>query len=348
MRASGPRAGRSELTRSQRVRALLPEVWSLVKPRRWLFALGLALMAINRVCGLVLPASTMFFVDDIVMKRRSDLLLALVATVLAATAVKAVTSFALTQLLSRAAQRVTAELRCRVQAHMGRLPVAYFDSNKTGSLVSRIMNDIEGIRNLIGTGLLDFAGGALTAAIALFVLFSISVPMTVIALSFFLFFGVVFRRAFSKMRPFYRQRGQIYAEVTGRLTESLSGVRVVKGYSAEAREADVFAGGVERLLDNVIKTLTAISTMGLSSTLLLGGAGAAVIYFGAEQILAGRMTLGGFFTYTIFLGFFMAPISQIVSLGAQLTEALACLERTREVLSEKPEDEDPRRTVTLS
>jgi ABC-type multidrug transport system fused ATPase/permease subunit len=332
---------------SERLRAMLPDLWRLVRPRRWLLLGGLGLMAINRVAGLVLPASTKYLIDDVLTKGRRELLLPLVGLVVAATMLQGITSFALTQLLSKAAQRLIADMRQQVQAHIGRLPVAYYDANKTGSLVSRIMSDVEGVRNLIGTGLVEFAGGVLTAVLALVLMLRISAVMTLVTVASLGAFSIVLSRAFGILRPIFRERGKIYAEVTGRLTESLGGVRVVKGYHAESREAEVFGRGVARLLANVLTTLTSTSVMGLSSTLLLGLVGAAVMYVGARQILAGTLTLGGFFTYTMLLGFLVAPLFQIVSIGTQLTEAVAGLERTREVLRESPEDRDPRRTESL-
>ena len=332
----------------ERLRALWPDIWALIRPRRGLFLAGFVLMVVNRVSGLVLPASTKFVIDDVIGKRQTELLIPIVLGVVAATLVQGATSFGLTQLLSKAAQRLIAELRRKVQAHVGRLPVAYYDSNKTGTLVSRIMSDVEGIRNLIGTGLVEFAGGILTATIALVVLLRISHVMTLVTFGVLAVFVFGLNKAFATMRPIFRERGRINAEVTGRLTESLGAVRVIKGYHAEAREAGVFAEGVKRLLDNVLKTLTATSVMGLSSAVLLGIVGAVVMFVCARQILAGSMTLGGFFTYTAFLGFMVAPIFQIVAIGTQITEALAGLERTREVLRERPEDSDPRRTVSLA
>ncbi len=319
----------------------------MLRPRRGLLAAGFVLMCVNRVCGLVLPASTKFLIDDIIGKRHIPKLLPLVGAVLLATLVQGLTSFALTQSLSKAAQKLIAELRRRVQEHVGRLPVAYYDSNKTGALVSRIMSDVEGVRNLLGTGLVEFAGGLLTAAIALVVLVRISPPMTAMALVFLAIFSTALRKAFRTIRPIFRERAKINAEVSGRLTESLGGVRVVKGYHAEAREHAVFSGGVQRLLDNVLRTLTAMSVMSFSSTALMGVVGALVMFLGARQVLSGALTLGGFFTYTMFLGFLVAPLFQVVGIGTQLTEAIAGLERTREVLREPPEDEDPRRTVSL-
>ncbi|MBI1797802.1 MAG: ABC transporter ATP-binding protein [Candidatus Eisenbacteria bacterium] len=320
----------------------------MIKPRRGLLALGFVLMVINRVSGLVLPASSKFLIDDVIGKRHVERLVPIVLAVIAATIIQGITSFGLTQLLAKAAQRLIAELRRRVQAHVGRLPVAYYDANKTGTLVSRIMSDVEGIRNLIGTGLVEFVGGIITATIALVVLLRISGPMTLVTFGVIAVFVLLLNKAFSTMRPIFRERGQLNAEVTGRLTESLGAVRVIKGYHAEEREASVFSTGVQRLLDNVLKTLTATSVMGLSSAVLVGIVGAVVMFVGARQIIAGHMTLGEFFTYTAFLGFLVAPIFQMVAIGTQITEALAGLERTREVLRERPEDQDPTRTTTLA
>jgi len=263
--------------------------------------------------------------------------------VLCATLIQGATSFTLTQLLSKEAQRLIAELRRKVQEHVGRLPVAYYDTNKSGVLVSRIMTDVEGVRNLVGTGLVEFVGGLLTALFSLIFLLRISALLTSIALLFIGLFAFALNKAFRRIRPIFRERGKINAEVTGRLTESLSGVRVVKGYHAEAQEAEVFSAGVGRLLDNVIRSLTAISLMSLSATTLMGVVGATVMYLGARQILAGTLTIGGFMTFTAFLAFLVAPMFQIVGIGTQITEALAGLDRTQEVLHEKPEDEDPRR-----
>jgi len=336
-----------KVPKSERLRALLPDVWELVRPRRGLLAIGMVLMAINRVSGLVLPASTKYLVDDVLGKRHYGLLRPLILAVMGATLVQGVTSFALTQLLSKAAQRLIAELRRKVQSHVGRLPVTFYDANKSGQLVSRIMSDVEGVRNLIGTGLVEFVGGLLTAVLALAVLLRLSPAMTGVALGAILVFGLALRKAFGIMRPIFRERGKINAEVTGRLTESLGGVRVVKGYHAESAEAEVFSGGVQRLLDNVMKSLTATSFMSFGATLMVGLLGALVMFLGARQIIAGSLTLGQFFTFTMFLAFLVGPVFQIVGIGTQISEALAGLERTREVLRERPEDEDPRRNVKV-
>ena len=351
-RASGaavPASERSQKPEStgKHFRSVLPLLKELVRPRRGKLALGFLLMLINRPAGLVLPGSTKYLVDSVIMKHQTWMLQPLVLLVLAATLIQGVTSFILTQLISKEGQRLIAELRRKVQEHVGRLPVAYYDSNKTGALVSRIMTDVEGVRNLIGTGLIEFVGGILTALIALVLLLRISPLLTGLALLFIAAFALGLRQAFTRIRPIFRERGKINAEVTGRLTESLAGVRVVKGYHAEAQEAGVFGAGVKRLLDNVLRSLTAISLMSLSATVLMGLVGATVMYLGARQILAGTLTLGGFMAFTAYLAFLVAPMFQVVGIGTQITEALAGLDRTQEVLHEKPEDEDARRTQTI-
>src|SRR5580698_9853630 len=331
------------------LRKVMPEVWKLIRPRRWLLLFGLGLVAISRVAGLVLPVSTKYLID-VVLNPRSPhpgKLLPLVGLVFVATAIQAATSFSLTQLLSKAAQRMIADLRKQVQQHIGRLSVSFYDSNRTGVLVSRIMTDVEGVRNLIGTGLVEFVGGMLTAVMVFAYLLISSPRMTLIVFAVIVTFVLVLQNAFKTIRPIFRERGKINAEVTGRLTESLGGVRVIKGYHAEEREASVFAEGVQRLLDNVIKSLTAMSLMGLSATVLMGIVGAIVMFIGAKEIGAGTLTLGQFMEFTALLAFLIAPVVQIVSIGTQLTEAFAGLERTREVLRERPEDLDPRRTVAL-
>ncbi|HEU5401173.1 MAG TPA: ABC transporter ATP-binding protein [Terriglobales bacterium] len=333
--------------RKAQVFKALPEIWGLMRPRRGLLALGFVLMAINRLSGLVLPPASKFLLDTVIGKHQMQLLLPLIGVVMAATIVQGVTSYTLTQTLSKAAQRMIAELREKVQEHVGRLPVAYYDANKTGMLVSRIMSDVEGVRNLIGTGLVDFVGGLLTATIAFVILLKISFAMTMIAFGALVMFGFVLRKAFKYVRPIFRERAKINAEVTGRLTETLGGVRVVKGYHAEDREHEVFAGGVQRLLQNVFKSLTAVSLMGLSSAMLMGMVGAVVMYMGARLMIEGKLTSGGYLEYIMLLGFLAAPLFQVVGVGTQITEAIAGLERTKEVLGEHPEDEDPERTVTL-
>ncbi len=332
---------------STRVRELWPEIWAMVKPRRGILFLGFVLIVIKTLSGLVLPGSTRYLIDDVIVKHQSGLLMRLVLLVVAATAVQGVTSFCLTQLLSIEGQKLIAELRRKVQEHIGRLPVTYYDANKTGQLVSRIMSDVEGMRNLVGTGVIEFVGGLLTSVIVFFWLMRMSPLLTLVSATVVIVFSATLSKAFKTVRPIFRERGKINAEVTGRLTESLGGVRVIKGYHAEEREAKVFAGGVLRLLDNVRRSLTAMSLMSLSATVLMGIVGALVMYLGTHEIYAGKLTAGQFVTFTALLAFLAAPIIGIVNIGTQISEALAGLERTREVLSERPEDEDPERTFDI-
>jgi ABC-type multidrug transport system fused ATPase/permease subunit len=336
-------APKKPLKASHVIRDLSDLVW----PRRKLFVLGLALVFVNRAAGLVLPGSTKFLIDDVVQKRRQELLLPLAAAVGIAILVQAITSFILTQVLSTSAQRLIAEMRIRVQQHIGRLPVRYYDANKTGALVSRIMSDVEGVRNLVGTGLVEFIGGIFTAIIAFALLLKINVTLTLLALAFLGVFGAILQKAFRSIRPIFRERGKINAEVTGRLTESLGGVRIVKGFHAEAREATVFEAGALRLFENVRRTLFATSVIGMVSTFLMGVVSITVMIFGGRMILSGSMTIGDFFAFTLYLGFMVAPVFQMVSIGTQITEAFAGLDRMHEVLAEQPEDVDPERATHL-
>ena len=330
-----------------KLRDVWPEVRALVAPRRWLLAGSFLLMIVNRVCSLVLPASFKPLIDIVFIRRQMHVLPWVVGAVLTATLIQGITSYALTQLLSTAGQRLIAELRAKVQEHVGRLPVTYYDENRTGALVARIMTDVEGVRNIIGTGVVDFVGGVLTAVFAFLYLLHQSVPMTLITFVIMGTFALVVQRAFKTIRPIFRERSRINAEVTGRLTESLGGVRVVKGYHAEASEAKVFAGGVERLLANVLSSLRAQSLMTLASTAILGVVGGVVMWMGAHANAAGKLTPGGYFSYVMFLAFMTAPLVQLVNIGTQLTEALAGLDRTREVLGERQEDADPERSIDI-
>jgi subfamily B ATP-binding cassette protein MsbA len=331
------------------LRSTLPLLQELVRPRRGKIALGFLLMLIGRLCSLVLPGAPRYLIDNVIGHHQVYLLKWIVGAVFAATIIQGITSFSLTQLLSKEGQRLIAELRRKVQEHIGRLPVAYYDANKSGALVSRIMSDVEGVRNLIGTGLVDFIGGILTALLSLVILLRISALLTGIALFFLVVCALGLGAALGKIRPIFRERGKITADVTGRLTESLAGVRVVKGYHAEAGEARVFAAGVQRLLDNVMRSLTAISLMTLSATMVMGVVGGTVMYIGARQILATppTLTVGGLFSFVLYLAFLVAPMLQMVAIGTQLTEALAGLDRTQEVLAERPEDEDTKRVCKI-
>ncbi|HTW59199.1 MAG TPA: ABC transporter ATP-binding protein [Terriglobales bacterium] len=345
---SSPAKEAAKPPKLQRLKAVWPEVWRLMRPRRGLLVLGFVLMVINKIAGFVLPYSSKFLIDNVVVKHQTWILRPLVFAVLLATLVQGTTSFSLTQLLSKAAQRLIADLRQQVQTHISRLPVAFYDANKTGALVSRIMSDVEGVRNLLGTGLVDFVGGLVAASIALVLLLRTSVPLTLIAVGSLGCFALTLNKAFSTIRPIFRERGKINAEVTGRLTESLGGVRVIKGYHAEEREERIFAAGVKRLLDNVMRTLTATSLMSLSASVLLGVVGAATMYVGGRQMTAHSLTPGGYIAYNLYLVFLVAPIMQVVSIGTQITEALAGLERTQEIMRERPEDQDPMRSVGLA
>ncbi len=348
MRGAG-RAITAELTakKKPKLKDVWPEIWALVKPRMWLLGGAFLLMIVNRASGLVLPALSRPLIDLVMNKHQIGLLPKIVGAVLVATFVQGCTSYALTQLLSKSGQQLIADLRRQVQEHIGRLSVAFYDENRTGTLVARIMTDVEGVRNLVGTGVVDFVGGVLTAVFAFAYLVHLSVMMTLLTFGILLIFGAILQKAFQTIRPIFRERAKINAEVTGRLTESLGGVRVIKGYHAEESEARVFAGGVERLLQNVISSLTAQSLMSLASTAVLGVVTALVMYLGAHQNYAGKLTTGGYVTYVLFLAFMIAPIVQLVAIGTQLTEAMAGMDRTREVLNEMQEDADPARSIAL-
>lgn len=320
----------------------------LVWPRRGLLSLGLGLILVNRLAGLVLPGVTKYLIDEVVQKRNLALLFPIVCAAGGAVLLQGVTSFSLTQVLSKAAQRLIADLRIKVQEHIGRLPVRYYDANKTGALISRIMTDVEGVRNLIGTGLVELAGGLLTAVVAFGLLLRINATLTLSILVFLGIFGALVSKAFSYIRPIFRERGKINAEVTGRLAESLGGVRVVKGFHAESREAATFAEGALRLFENVRRTLTATSLISMGGTLLMGAVSVIVMVVGARLIVQGTMTLGDFIAFTLYLALLVAPVFQIVGVGSQLTEAFAGLDRMHEVLAEIPEDVDTQRSLVLS
>jgi subfamily B ATP-binding cassette protein MsbA len=341
MHYSGP--DRKPLQASHIYRDLHELLW----PRRGLFAIGLLLILVNRAAGLVLPWSTKYLIDDVVGKHQLNLLLPLAGLVALAVIVQALISYALVPLLSIPAQRLIADMRIRVQRHIGRLPVRYFDSTKTGILVSRVMSDVEGVRNLVGTGLVEFIGGIFTAVLAFALLIRINPAMTLMALAFMAVFAAIIRVAFRKVRPMYRERSRINAEVTGRLTESFSGVRVVKGFHGEERESQEFTKGAYRLFEQVRQTLNAQASMGLASTLMMGIVSITVMIVGGRVLVRGAMSLGSFFQFTAYMGFMVAPVFQIVGFGTQIVEAFAGLDRMHEVLDEKPEDEDPGRTQAV-
>jgi len=315
------------------------EARALIWARRRRLALGLGLMGIGRVAGLILPASTKILVDEIIGGQRHELLWPLGAAVLAGTVIQAGTGFALSQLLGVTAQRAITEMRKTVQRHVERLPVSYFDSTKSGVLISRIMTDAEGIRNLVGTGLVQLVGGLMTAAIALGVIVYLNWRLTLVVLAVLLGFMTLMAIGFSRLRPLFRERGRINAEVTGRLAEALGGVRIVKAYTAEKREELVFARGAHRLFRNVAKSITAVSGVASLSTLIFGLVSALILVLGGRAIVGGTMTLGDFVMYVAFTGMVAMPMVQISSIGTQLSEAFAGLDRIREIMQTRPEDE---------
>jgi subfamily B ATP-binding cassette protein MsbA len=320
------------------------EARELIWVHRRRLALGLALMLVSRLAGLVLPASSKWLIDDVVGNKRTELLLPIALAAGAATLVQAVTSFVLSQILGVAAQRAITDMRKRVQAQIMRLPVRYFDSTQTGVLVSRIMSDAEGIRNLVGTGLVQLVGGLVTAVLGLIALFYLNWSMTVITMVVLGAFGGGMAYAFRTLRPLFRERGKINAEVTGRLTEALGGIRVVKSYTAEKREEIVFTKGAHRLFRNVAKSMTGVSATTAGSTVIVGIIGILMIWLGGRAILAGEMTLGELIAYIFFIGLVAAPLVSIASIGTQITEAFAGLDRIREILDMSTElDEDAAR-----
>jgi subfamily B ATP-binding cassette protein MsbA len=346
----GARAGQSDLPkRKPDLKKLWPQVWSLVEPRKGLLLAGLGLMAINRVAGLVMPFMSKPLLDRVLtpLNPHPELLPRIIALVFSAMVVQAITSFSLTQLLSKAGQRLIAEMRRHVQRHVGLLSVSYYDANRSGTLVARIMTDVEGVRNLVGTGLVEFVGGLLTAVLAFLYLLHLSVTVTLTVFAVMGAFVFVLQYGFKVIRPIFRERSKINAEVTGRLTESLGGVRVIKGYHAEEREAGVFSSGVDRLLSNVMKSLTMTSALGAASTTVLGLVSALVMWFGGHNVLGGTWSIGDYFAYNMFLAFMIAPVFQVVNIGTQLTEAFAGLDRTNEIMAELEENKSPVRTEKM-
>lgn len=316
---------------------------TIIWPRKNLLFLGLILIVISRVAGLVPPAATKPFVDDVLVKQDLSTLPQILIYVTIAILIQAVTSFLLTKLLSVEAQHLISVLRSKVQRHLLRLPTRFFDNQKAGALVSRVMTDVEGVRNLVGTGLVQLVGGILTAVISIGVLISISPMMTLFILLPMSIFGFITLKAFSYIRPIFRERGKLNAEVTGRLTETLNGVRVIKGFNAEQQEIQIFEAGVERLFQNVKKSLTSTSLVTSSGTFLVGLASVGIMG------LSGYFNLspGDFLKFTMFMVFMIAPIVQMSNIGSQLTEAFAGLDRTEELLNVPPEDDGTSRPVKI-
>ena len=356
-RGTGERLPRSTVSASvsgpqPKKRVTAADAWrearELVWAHRRRLGLGLILMLISRLAGLVLPASSKWLIDEVVGNGRADLLMPLALAAGAATAVQAVTSFVLSQILGVAAQRAITDMRKRVQAQVLRLPVRYFDSTQTGALVSRIMSDAEGVRNLVGTGLVQLVGGFVTALMGLAILFWLNWQLTVITILVLGAFGGGMAFAFNTLRPLFRERGKINAEVTGRLTEALGGIRVVKSYTAEKREEIVFAKGAHRLFRNIAKSMTGVSATTAGSTVIVGVVGVLMIGLGGRAILAGEMTLGDLVMYIFFIGLVAAPLVSIASIGTQITEAFAGLDRIRELLNMATEDAEDEQRASVS
>src|SRR5436189_3242047 len=312
----------------------------LIVARRGRLALGLALMLVNRVAGMVLPATSKYLIDDVIGRRQADLLVPLALAAGAATLVQAITSFALSQVLGVAAQRAITDMRRRVEAHVARLPVGYFDSTKSGVLISRIMTDAEGIRNLVGNGLVQLIGSIVTAAFALGYLFYLNWLLTLVNIVALGAFGFAMATAFKRLRPLFRERGKINAEVTGRLNETLGGIRIVKTYTAEKREELVFTKGVHKLYRNVAQSITGVSSITAFSTAIMRIIGVIMIIVGGGAILAGQMTAGDFLNYILFTGLLAAPVVQMASIGTQISEAFAGLDRIRELMEMTTEDQE--------
>ncbi|MEZ4883795.1 MAG: ABC transporter ATP-binding protein [Chitinophagales bacterium] len=316
-------------------------------PRKGIVFIGLILIVISRLASLVLPLKSKELLDEIIPNKDMDALMTLVMLVTGAILIQAITSFALTRILSVEAQFLISKLRAKVQKQVLALPISYFDNNKSGALVSRIMTDVEGVRNLVGTGLVQLFGGSLTAVLSLFLLINISPKMTLFVLTPVVIFAFIALKAFGYIRPIFRNRGVINAEVTGRLTESLNGVRVIKGFNAETQENVSFEEGVDRLFQNVKKSLTATALMTSSSAFLLGLASVGIMGIGGAMIIEGTLTTGDFLEFTLLLGFLIAPIVQMSNIGSQLTEAFAGLDRTEEIMNMKPEDDPMVRTIQM-
>jgi subfamily B ATP-binding cassette protein MsbA len=342
---SGERVG-SRASRAAEEKPRRPVSWAtawqyaraLIWARRWRLLAGLGLLLVNRAASLVLPATSKYLIDDVIGQRRVDLLAPLAIAVAVATVVQAATSFSLSQVLGVAAQRAITDMRRQVQRHVARLPVHYFDRTQSGVLISRIMTDAEGIRNLVGTGLVQLVGGVTTAVVALGVLLYLNWRLTVFTLAALGLFGAAMATAFRRLRPLFRERGRLNAEVTGRLSQSLGGIRVVKAYGAERREERVFTHGVHTLFRNVARSVTGVSAVMAVSTIVVGLIGLVMMVVGGRAILAGEMTLGDFVMYVFFTGLLAAPIVQMASIGTQVTEAFAGLDRIREILGEATED----------
>jgi ABC-type multidrug transport system fused ATPase/permease subunit len=333
--------------RKPKLAAVIPEVWMLIKPLRWLLAGCFVLMIVNRICAFAIPVALRYLINDVMYAHRFEKLPWIVGAAVGATCIKGVTDFFLTQNLSITGQRLVADLRKQVQQHVGRLPLFFYDGSRAGALTARMMNDVEGVRDLVGSGLLDLVGGILTAIIALVLLLRINTFMTTLTFCILVGFGFFLKKAFGITRPLFRERSRLTAEVSGRLTESVAAVRVVKGYRAEAGEANVFANGVERILRNYVRSITAQSWMSFTSDVLFGIVGGLVMYLGALEVKGHRLDVGSYVEFIMLLAVMVAPITLLISVGSQLTESIAKLDRTAALLREPEEGMEPGRTRTI-
>lgn len=345
---SAPARPEAPVKRPTNYRAAWAETRALMWQHRSSLSVGLALMLVNRLAGLVLPGSVKWIIDDVLGKGRIELLTPIAAAAVLATLLQASSSFALSQVISVAAQRAITQLRRRVQAHVLRLPVSFFDSTQSGVLITRVMTDAEGIRNLIGTGIVQLVGGSLTATIALAYLFYLNWLLTALTLGFLSIFGGVMAYAFTKLRPIFRERSKIQAEVSGRLGQAMGGARVVKVYTAEKREELVFTRGANRLFRNIASTITGTSAIAAISTVIIGAVGVLILTVGGRAVLAGSMTLGDLISYIFFVGLVSFPVVQMAAIGTQVTEAFAGLDRIREILEMPTEDQDDARRQALA
>ncbi len=345
--ASAPSTGKPE-KKPTNYKAAWAETRRLMWQHRGALGIGLVLMLINRLSGLVLPGSVKWIVDEVLTKGRLELLTPIAIAAGVATLLQASSSFALSQVISVAAQRAITELRRRVQARVLRLPVSFFDATQSGILINRVMNDAEGIRNLIGTGIIQLVGGMLTAVLALGYLFYLNWFLTVVTLVFLAVFGGIMAYAFVKLRPIFRERSKIQAEVSGRLGQAMGGARVVKVYTAEKREEIVFTKGAHRLFRNIASTITGTSAVGAFATVIIGAVGVLILVIGGRSVAAGAMTLGDLISYVFFVGLVSFPVVQMANIGTQITEAFAGLDRIREIFETPTEDEDDRQRATLA
>ena len=340
------------MTDSGKKRYLTAGAWLEARQLLWRYRyrllLGLIMMLISRGAGLALPAMSRFVIDEVIPNGRGDQLLLLAGVGLIATIVQAITGFALSQVLGVAAQRAITEMRKSVMAHVSRLPIRYFDSTQTGILISRVMTDAEGIRNLVGTGVAQLLGGVVTASVSLAVLFYLNWQLTTVTLTILVVFGACMSIAFSKLRPIFRERGKINADVTGRLGETLSGIRIVKAYAVEKREQLVFAKGAHRLFRNVASSVTGVSAVASVATLVMGSIGALMILLGGQALIEGSWTTGALVQYILFTGLVIAPVVQMSSIGTQITEAFAGLDRIREIRSMVTESEEDKSRQPLT